>query len=91
EGCSTAALAGGDDGGPGQPQDHVLIENSYAEGVTGEDTHWGCGAINSGFINNVLSTDAKDQASEFGVSSTNTWSGNTVAETGATVPEPAPC
>jgi hypothetical protein len=88
EGCSTAALAGGSDYGP---QDHVVIENSYGEGVTGEDAHWGCGATNSGFIDNALSTHAKDQASEFGISGTNTWSGNTVAETGATVPEPAAC
>jgi hypothetical protein len=92
EGCSTAALAGGDDGGPSEPQDHVIIENSYGEGVTGEDTHWGCGAVNSAFLNNALSTDAKDQATEFGSAAKgNTWSGNTVAETGAAVPAPAPC
>lgn len=84
DGCSTAALAGGADFGP---QDHVVIENSYGEGVTGEATHAGCGSTDSAFIGNALSSNSKDFDSGFEAGNAgNSWSGNTVAETGASLP-----
>ncbi len=74
EGCSTGALTGGSDYGP---QNHVVFDDSYGEGVTGEDTHAGCGSTNSAYTNNVLSSDAKDYGSGFVASDIgNVWAGN---------------
>ena len=85
-GCSTGALTGGSDYGP---QDHVVFDNSYGEGVTGEATHAGCGSTNSAYTNNVLSSNSKDYGSGFEANdSGNTWANNHVAETGKTVPAP---
>ena len=73
-GCSTGALTGGSDYGP---QDHVVFDNSYGEGVTGEDTHAGCGSTYSAYTNNALSTNMKDYGSGFVETDTgNKWSGN---------------
>ena len=85
-GCSTGALTGGSDYGP---QDHVVFDNSYGEGVTGEDTHAGCGSTNSAYTNNALSNNMKDYGSGFGASNPgNSWAKNYVAETGASVSDP---
>jgi hypothetical protein len=85
--CTTGALSGGADYGP---QDHVVYDNSYAEGVDGEDIHAGCGSTDSAFTNNALSSNNKDYGSGFQASdSGNTWSGNRVAETGKTIPAPS--
>ena len=74
DGCSTGALTGGSDYGP---QDHVVFDNSYGEGATGEDTHAGCGSTSSAYTNNALSTNMKDYGSGFVQTDTgNKWSGN---------------
>ena len=87
EGCSTGALTGGSDYGP---QDHVVFDDSYGEGVTGEDTHAGCGSTNSAYTNNALSRNAKDFGSGFQAGNTgNRWAKNVVAETGKAVPAPS--
>jgi hypothetical protein len=86
-GCTTAALSGGADYGP---QDHVVYDNSYAEGVDGEDIHAGCGSAHSAFTNNVLSKNAKDYGSGFQANGTgNNWAKNSTAGTGKAVPAPS--
>jgi hypothetical protein len=85
-GCSTGALTGGSDYGP---QDHVVFDNSYGEGVTGEDTHAGCGSTSSAYTNNALSNDTKGYGSGFDANdSGNSWAKNYVAETSAAVSDP---
>jgi hypothetical protein len=85
-GCSTGALTGGSDYGP---QDHVVFDSSYGEGVTGEDTHAGCGSTDSAYTNNALSSNTKDYGSGFGANNTgNSWAKNYIAETGKAVSAP---
>lgn len=74
-GCSTAALAGGSDFGP---QDHITYDSSFADGVTGENIHTGCGSTNMTITTNAADTGAAKDASDGGYGSLtgNTWAGN---------------
>lgn len=74
-GCSTAALAGGSDFGP---QDHITYDSSFADGVTGENIHTGCGSTQMTITNNAADTGAAKNGSDggYGTLAGNTWAGN---------------
>lgn len=74
-GCSTAAFAGGSDFGP---QNHITYDSGFADGVTGENIHTGCGSTQMTITNNAVDTGAAKDASDGGYGSLagNTWSGN---------------
>ncbi|MDQ6818213.1 MAG: hypothetical protein M3018_12525 [Actinomycetota bacterium] len=87
---TTAAVDAQQDWGP---IDHVKLDSSYVEGISGVDVEWSCGATHSSITNNAFSNDSKFPRVPIDYYNTNAgdvWSANHIAETGARFPDPSP-
>lgn len=90
--CTTGAITNlADYGAPS----HMTVEGSYMEGDTGADLYTGkageCGTPSIVIENNAFSNDngySGTDLENYWTGTGNTWSGNVIAETGATFKEP---